>query len=122
MHRIRRQKDGVGVLFMTNGGHVSVGDGDTVTLGGGRKWQASHTAEGLQLTIGHPESNSRQQVSGRKADIQNELEHRKRDVEALQVQNAELQTKMVQVVAPDITRTCMCSAGCCGASVFRPTR
>ena len=38
--------DGVGILFMTAGGHAQVTDGDTVKLGN-REWQARHTAEGL---------------------------------------------------------------------------
>ena len=74
-------------------------DGDTVTLGGGREWQARHTAEGLQLTIGHAESNGLQQVHSRKADIKNELDHRKQEVQALRAQRAELETKMEQVIA-----------------------
>ena len=65
--------DGVGFLFMTAGGHLKVKDDDTVTLGGGRKWKARHTAEGLHLTIGHAESTDLQQVHGRKAGIKNEV-------------------------------------------------
>ena len=91
--------DGVGFLFKTAGGHLKVKDGDTVTLGGGREWQARHTAEGLQLTISHAESNGLQQVHGRKADIKNELDHRKQEVQALRAQRAELETKMEQVIA-----------------------
>ena len=74
-------------------------DGDTVTLRGGRNWKARHTAEGLQLIIAHAESNGFQQVHGRKADIKNELDHRKQEVQALRTQKAELQTKMEQVIA-----------------------
>ena len=91
--------DVVGVLFMTQGGRLKVADGDTLTLGGGRKWQARHTAEGLQLTIGHAEDNGRQQVHGHKADMKNEVDHRKQDVQALRAQRAELETKMEQVIA-----------------------
>ena len=91
--------DGVGFLFMINGGHLNVTDGDTVTLGGGRKWQARYSAEGLQLTIVHVENNSHQQVCDRQAGIKNELDHRKQEVLALRAQTSELQTKMEQVLA-----------------------
>ena len=89
--------DGVGFLFMT-GGKLQVADGDTVTLRGGRKWQARHTTEGLQLTTVHVENNSIQQVRDRKAGIKNELDHRKQEVQALRAQRAELETKMEQVI------------------------
>ena len=91
--------DGVGFLFMTDGGHLKVADGDTVLLGGGRRWQARHTAEGLQLTIVHVENNGLQQVRGRKAGVKNELDHRKQEVQALRAQRAELEAKMEQVIA-----------------------
>ena len=91
--------DGVGFLFMTGGFHLQVKDGDIVTLGGGREWKSRHTAEGLQLTIAHVESNSLEQVRGRQADIKNELDHRKQDVQSLRAQTAELQTKLEQVIA-----------------------
>ena len=91
--------DGVGFLFMTATGHLKVKDGDTVTLGGGREWQARHTAQGLQLTTSHMESNGLQQVHGRKADIKNELDHRKQEVQALRAQRADLLAKMDQVIA-----------------------
>ena len=90
--------DDVGFLFMTAGGHVQVTDGDTVELGS-REWQARHTAEGLELTIAHVEDNGPQQVRGRYADIKNELDHRKQEVQALRAQRAELETKMEQVTA-----------------------
>ena len=93
--------DGKGFLFQTNGGHLQllqVADGDTVTLGGGRKWQARHTAEGLQLTIGHVESNAPQQVRGRKTDMKNEPDHRKQEVQALRAQFAGLEIKLEQVI------------------------
>ena len=89
---------GVGFLFKTTGGHLQVKDGDTVTLGNGREWQARHTAAGLQFTICHTESNSLQQVRGRKADIMNELGRRKQEVQALRAQRAELVAKMDQVI------------------------
>ena len=86
-------------MFMTGGGHLTVADGDRVMLEGGRKWQARHTAEGLQLTTVHVESNGLQQVRGRQAGIKNELDHRKQEVQALRAQRAELETKMEQVIA-----------------------
>ena len=79
--------------------HLQVKDDDTVTLRGGREWQARHTAEGLQLTISHVASNGLQQVCGRKADTKNELDHRKQQVQALRAQRAELLAKMDQVIA-----------------------
>ena len=90
--------DGVGFLFMTGGGHAQVADGDTVKLGN-REWRARHTTEGLELTIEHVENNGPQQVRGRHADIKNELDHRKQEVQALRAQRAELETEMEQVVA-----------------------
>ena len=84
-------------------------DGDTVTLAGGRKWQAQHTAQGLQLTMVHTESNVHQQGINRKADIKNELDCRKQEVQALRAQRAELETKLEQVIA------CACKHTCCGS-------
>ena len=98
---------GVGILFMTEGGHLTVTDGDTVTLGGVRKWRARHTAEGLQLTCLHVESNGLQQVRDCKAGIKNELDHRKQEVKALRAQRAELETKLEQVTAHNDLHTHM---------------
>ena len=78
---------------------LQVKDGDNVALGGGREWQARHTAQGLQLIIGHAESNKLQQVRDCKAGIKNELDHRKQEVQALRSQRAELETTLEQVVA-----------------------
>ena len=59
----------------------------------------AHSRGGLQLTINHAENNAHEQVRGRKADIKNELDHRKQEVQALRAQRAELETKMEQVIA-----------------------
>ena len=90
--------DGVGFLFITSGANLRVSDGDTVKLGG-HEWHAQLAVDGgLQLTTEHAENNAREQVRGLQADIKNELEHRKQEVQALRAQRAELETKMEQVI------------------------
>ena len=90
--------DGVGILFLTSGGHVQVADCDTIKLGN-REWKARHTTEGLELAIEHVESNAPQKVRDRYADFKIELENRKQEVQALRMQRTILETKMAQVTA-----------------------